>query len=235
MSFRRHGSERSPGRADRPQGDEGSSLPPHTSGPPGGMAQAHFVNNASLVEDAGQGVRRKFRAGIEVWHGEPGAVGGHRIKVFSGVTALLSLSCPRRPLAPCPVPGEQPLLHTVTAEWAGGIAPPASHRSGRESLPSSGSCYPWKAAAFGRARRAPPVAGWPWGLRRVTCARRSAGITPCQRYYGAVRPSPVHRYVQPHGSTAWAFSLRITGEVLTFRPGAQIGVTPPIHRTPHGQ
>src|SRR6516165_7212633 len=38
-----------------------------------------------------------------------------------------------------------------------GIAPRAAHRSGRESLDSSGSCHPLKAAAFHRDRRVPPV------------------------------------------------------------------------------
>ena len=66
-------------------------------------------------------------------------------------------------------------------------------------------------------RRAPPVAGWPDGAVRVTHPLRSLGVTPAPRYYEVVRPSPAHRYVRPRGSPAWAFSLGMTGKVLTFR------------------
>ena len=61
------------------------------------------------------------------------------------------------------------------------------------------------------------------------------GVAPSHRYYEMVRPSPTHWYFRPRGATAWAFSLGTTGKVLTFHTGAQIGVTPPVHRTPHGQ
>ena len=121
------------------------------------------------------------------------------------------------------------------AEWAGGISPPASHRSGRDRLRSSGSCHASQAAACGRSRRAPPVAGWPCGVGRVTHPLRSMGVTPSQRYYEVVRPSPVHRYFRPRGATAWAFSLPSTGKVLTFCPEAQAGVMSPLRRTPPGQ
>src|SRR5215470_18876628 len=33
----------------------------------------------------------------------------------------------------------------------------------------------------------------------MTHPLRSMGITPLHRYYEAVRPSPAHRYFQPHG------------------------------------
>src|SRR6202158_3486097 len=33
----------------------------------------------------------------------------------------------------------------------------------------------------------------------MTCPLRSTGITPLQRYYEAVRPSPAHRYFRPRG------------------------------------
>ena len=102
------------------------------------------------------------------------------------------------------------------------------------------STYPARATpeglpAFHRHLRAPPVASWPCGAVWVTCPLRFPGVTLVPRYYGAVRPSPAHRYFRPRGSTAWAFSLGIAGKVLTFPTGAQIGVTPPEHRTPHGQ
>jgi len=102
------------------------------------------------------------------------------------------------------------------------------------------STYPARATpeglpAFHHHLRAPPVASWPCGAVWVTCSLRSPGVTLVPRYYGAVRPSPAHRYFRPRGAPAWAFSLGIAGQVLTFRPGAQIGVTPPVHRTPPGQ
>jgi hypothetical protein len=73
------------------------------------------------------------------------------------------------------------------------------------------------------------------GMTRMTRSLRSVGITPLHSYYGAVRPSMAHRYSGPHGSSACAFSLNIANEVLKFRTKAQIGLTPPLHRTPHGQ
>src|SRR6202043_2392956 len=41
-----------------------------------------------------------------------------------------------------------------------------------------------------------PVGPSSTAMTRPLC---SAGITPLQRYYGAVRPSPAHRYFRPHG------------------------------------
>jgi len=73
------------------------------------------------------------------------------------------------------------------------------------------------------------------GTVRVTHPLRSLGVTPVPRYYEVVRPSPVHRYFRPRGSAAWAFSLGITGKVLTFCPEAQAGVMSPLRRTPPGQ
>src|SRR5215831_3795119 len=58
------------------------------------------------------------------------------------------------------------------------------------------------------ARRLPPsaeIAGSsrfdPVGPRSTTMTHplRSVGIAPLRRYYEAVRPSPAHRYFQPHG------------------------------------
>src|SRR4029077_10767944 len=69
----------------------------------------------------------------------------------------------------------------------------------------------------------------------VTCPLRSTSITPASSLVRAVRPSPAHRYFQPRGFSACAFSLGIAGQVLKFRTRAQMRVTPPIHRTPHGQ
>src|SRR5258705_139875 len=39
----------------------------------------------------------------------------------------------------------------------------------------------------------------------MTHPRRSMGIAPLRRYYEAVRPSPAHRYFQPHGWSRLCF------------------------------
>src|SRR3954468_5791100 len=70
---------------------------------------------------------------------------------------------------------------------------------------------------------------------RVTRPLRSTGITPLHHYYGAVRTWPAPRYFRPRGTTTCAFSLLIADQGLKFRARARIRVTPPIHRTPHGQ
>src|SRR5258708_30747086 len=64
------------------------------------------------------------------------------------------------------------------------------------------------------ARRLPPSAE-PSGSSRydpvgpgstsMTHPRRSMGIAPLRRYYEAVRPSPAHRYFQPHGWSRLCF------------------------------
>src|SRR5260221_11026900 len=64
------------------------------------------------------------------------------------------------------------------------------------------------------ARRLPPSAE-PSGSSRfdpvgprsttMTYPLRSIGITPLRRYYEAVRPSPAHRYFQPHGWSRLCF------------------------------
>src|SRR5262247_1633421 len=64
------------------------------------------------------------------------------------------------------------------------------------------------------ARRPPPsaeIAGSsrfdPVGPRSTTMTHplRSMGIAPLRRYYEAVRPSPAHRYFQPHGWSRLCF------------------------------
>jgi hypothetical protein len=50
-----------------------------------------------------------------------------------------------------------------------------------------------------------PVGPNSTAMTRPLC---SAGITPLQRYYEAVRPSPAHRYFRPRGwSRLWPFPL----------------------------
>src|SRR6516164_6637650 len=79
------------------------------------------------------------------------------------------------------------------AESARGVSPRAAHRSGLDTLASSGSCHRTKAAASRRELELLllPVGSLPTS---VTCPLRSTGITPLPRYYGAVRPYPPHRY-----------------------------------------
>src|SRR5215472_12874976 len=92
------------------------------------------------------------------------------------------------------------------AESARGVAPRAAHRSGRESLDSSGSCHPPKAAAFCQGKeflRLPVDPNSTW----MTCPLRSVGITPLLHYYETVRPCPADQYFRPRGASACAFSL----------------------------
>jgi hypothetical protein len=110
----------------------------------------------------------------------------------------------------------------------------AAHRSGRDTLASSGSYHRVKTAAFRREMGLflLPVGPPPTS---VTCPLGSTGITPLPRYYGAVRPCPPHRYFRPRRFAACTFSLGIVGQVLKFRTRARMRVMPPIHRTPRGQ
>ena len=95
------------------------------------------------------------------------------------------------------------------------------------------------------ARRLPPsaeIAGSsrfdPVGPRSTTMTHplRSMGIAPLRRYYEVVRPSPAHRYFQPHGwSRLCLFSLGIAGQVLTFRTGAWSSFALPTRRMPLGR
>ena len=107
-------------------------------------------------------------------------------------------------------------------ESARGISPRAAHRSGCESLDSSGSCHPPKAAAFCQGKeflRLPVDSNSTW----MTCPLRSVGITPLLHYYETVRPCPADRYFRPHGASACAFSLstacRFSSSVL--EPGIE--------------
>ena len=72
------------------------------------------------------------------------------------------------------------------------------HRSGRDTLASSGSCHRTKAAASREPSGSSPVAQLAMfnGDDLPPC---STGITPLHNYYEAVRPSPAHRYFGPRG------------------------------------
>ena len=99
-----------------------------------------------------------------------------------------------------------------------------------ESLTDSGrdtSHHPARAIA----RRLPPsaeIAGSsrfdPVGPRStpMTYPLRSMGITPLRRYYEAVRPSPAHRYFQPHG---WS---RLCFFPWHRRPGSRVPYRSPV-------
>src|ERR1700751_3497456 len=126
------------------------------------------------------------------------------------------------------------LLDPADAESARGVSPRAAHRSGLDTLASSGSCHRTKAAASPRELELflLPVGSLPTS---VTCPLRSTGIARLPRYYGAVRPCPPHRYFRPRRFAACTFSLGIAGQVLKFRTRARTRVMPPIHRAPRGQ
>src|SRR4249920_621468 len=64
-----------------------------------------------------------------------------------------------------------------SAELARGISPRAAHRTGLESLDSSGSCHPQKTAVFHRHQQAPPISVGPSMSARVTRPLRSIPIT----------------------------------------------------------
>src|ERR1700747_2240927 len=124
--------------------------------------------------------------------------------------------------------------HAANAESARGVSPRAAHRSGLDTLASSGSCQRTKGVASRRELEILllPVDSLPTS---VTSPLRSTGITPLPRYYGAVRPYPPHRYFRPRSFAACTFSLGIAGQVLKFRTRARMRVMPPIHRAPRGQ
>jgi hypothetical protein len=80
-----------------------------------------------------------------------------------------------------------PAARGAAAESARGVSPRAAHRSGLDTLASSGSCHRTKAAAFRQELELLllPVGSLPTS---VTCPLCSTGITPLHHYYGAVRP-----------------------------------------------
>ena len=97
---------------------------------------------------------------------------------------------------------------THNAESARGVSPRAAHRSGRESLDSSGSCHPPKAAAFCQGKeflRLPVDSNSTW----MTCPLRSVGITPLLHYYETVRPCPADPFFRPHGASVLPYVHRV--------------------------
>ncbi len=126
-------------------------------------------------------------------------------------------------------------VHRHRAESARGVSPRASHRSGRDTLVSSGSCHRTKAAAFRREFELLPL---------------PVGSLP---NVGDLPPSLHEHYTRFITSTEQSAPLRrigtfsLAGSPLVLSPLAsparfsssvrepQMRVTPPIHRTPHGQ
>ena len=68
---------------------------------------------------------------------------------------LVGWTCLRR------LPGSDPDVSATLPSRPGGVSPRAAHRSGRDTLASSGSCPRTKTAAFRREMRALPVVSWP--------------------------------------------------------------------------
>src|SRR5262249_44100364 len=84
------------------------------------------------------------------------------------------------------------------AESARGISPRAAHRSGRESLDSSGSCHPEKGCRLPSRQGDHPVTRclipmW------MACSLCSPAFPPLRPSYGAVRPFSIPRFFRPHG------------------------------------
>ena len=126
------------------------------------------------------------------------------------------------------------------ARSAGGISPPAAHRTVHKPLDLHGSYQPFSRSLTATGRR-----------KKVECSSRFPGwqnfplswfipfaplsLQELQRYYGIIRPLHVHRYFPPSWSALIRFSLNIIWRVPKFRIRAQIRFTPPLHRTPHSQ
>jgi len=122
---------------------------------------------------------------------------------------------------------------TVRAESARGISPRAAHRSGLDTLASSGSCHRVKAAAFrcmsgsSRCRLTRPNVGDPLPslhghyTRFITTTEQSAPLRRIGTFGLAV-------------GAACAFSLGIAGQVLTFRTRAWLSFAPSTCRMPLG-
>src|SRR5712672_1482490 len=68
-------------------------------------------------------------------------------------------------------------------------------------------------AEISGSSRFDPVGPSSTAMTRPLC---SAGITPLRRYYGAVRPSPAHRYFRPRGwrrlHLVWGFCCQAVSE-----------------------
>src|SRR5262249_29407505 len=71
-------------------------------------------------------------------------------------------------------------------------------------------------------------------MTRMACPLRSTDITPLPRYYGTVRLPGVSLRSASRGCRL-CLSLTTAEQVLEFRTRAEIRVTPPVPRTPHGQ
>ena len=79
------------------------------------------------------------------------------------------------------VRGRQAIFTAARAESARGIAPRAAHRSGLDTLASSGSCHRTKAAAFRRRFGFLPVDPVDPSSTAMACSLRSTGVTPLLR------------------------------------------------------
>src|SRR5467141_1093806 len=124
------------------------------------------------------------------------------------------------------------------AESARGISPRASHRSGLDTLASSGSCHRVKAAAFhstsGSSRRRL--------IRHRLTRANGDGLPPSlhehyTRFIATARQSAPLRRIGTFGlavGAACAFSLSIAGQVLTFRTRAWLSFAPSTCRMPLG-
>jgi hypothetical protein len=117
---------------------------------------------------------------------------------------------------------------------ARGISPRAPHRSGLDTLASSGSCHRTKAAAFRRELELLllPVGSLPTAM---TCPLRSTSITPASPLLRSSPPLTGASVLSASRLEPLAPSLAIAGQVLTFRTRARLSFAPPTCRMPLGQ
>jgi hypothetical protein len=91
-----------------------------------------------------------------------------------------------------------PFRSSVVAESARGLAPRAAHRSGLDTLASSGSCHHWKATAFRREMGLlPPPDGFGWPAPTAVNRHHLASIACVTCEFGARLSASLNQEPQP--------------------------------------
>jgi len=113
--------------------------------------------------------------------------------------------------------------------WRGGISPPRSHGSVRDSLPSYGSYHPTTKLnlAVLPYSPAPPISGWPNNKTGWFNAFAPSPLQKLQHYYELIRPRAPHRYSHSCGFLHLNFSLIIgtTGSHVPHKSLNQVRAT----------
>jgi hypothetical protein len=100
-------------------------------------------------------------------------------------------------------------LFRSLAESTRGIAPRVPHRTGHDTLASSGSCHSVKAAAFHRNQRAPPVSCRPIDLDASDLPPLLCGHYPASSLIRSSPPQCFASVLSPRGFRHLCFSLGI--------------------------